>query len=74
VIAATSSATTVATFTSSGTNTALRAGGASSFMSVDASGNITLPDSGFIGLGSGAGRITFSDATPDVVSVQGCNT
>jgi hypothetical protein len=39
-------------------------------MSVDNTGNITLPDSGFIGLGSGAGRITFTDATPDVVSVQ----
>jgi hypothetical protein len=71
VIAATSSATTVATFTSTGTADALRAGGASSFLTIDNAGNVSLPDSGFVGLGSGAGRITFSDAATDVVSVQG---
>jgi hypothetical protein len=71
VIAATSGATTVATFTATGSVDALRAGGASSYLTVDNSGNITLPSTGFVGLGSSAGRITFTDAATDVVSVAG---
>ncbi len=72
-IAATSSATTVATLTSTGSNNALRAGGATNYTSIDSNGNIILPNTGFVGLGSAAGRFEFSDATPDEVNLLSAN-
>ena len=45
-IAATSSGTTVETFTATGSNNALRAGGASTFMTVNSSGNMTITGTG----------------------------
>ena len=41
-LAATTSATTVATFTSTGNNDALRAGGASNYLTVGSTGSLTL--------------------------------
>ena len=63
IIAATGSASTIATFTATGSNNALRAGGATDFVAINANGDISTPgDIDVTGTGTitSAGLITAS--------------
>ncbi|MBD3279488.1 MAG: hypothetical protein GF390_02125, partial [Candidatus Pacebacteria bacterium] len=68
VVAATSSATTVATFTATSSNDAMQVGGAAAYLTIDASGNLAgtgSPNISGIGDLTAGGTITFSGLTAD---------